>query len=166
MLARLSSAVRPHALCGVASAARAPFATDIHQTAVVHPSARVGSDVTIGPYCTVGPGKGTRCPCTRATCNNATTSLPALAGLLPPCSPRLPIAPADVTIGAGVTLKSHVCVEGTTTIGEGCTVSAFSVIGQAPQVSRAASHCLCRHLRALVSVGCRRQACLVASEVG
>ena len=27
---------------------------NIHQTAVVHPSARIGRDVEIGPYCIVG----------------------------------------------------------------------------------------------------------------
>lgn len=38
-----------------------------------------------------------------------------------------------VVLGDGVELKSHVCVEGRTTIGEGTTVWPFASLGSAPQ---------------------------------
>jgi len=39
----------------------------------------------------------------------------------------------EVVLGAGVTLKSHVVVEGRSTLGDGVTVYPFAAIGQPPQ---------------------------------
>jgi UDP-N-acetylglucosamine acyltransferase len=66
----------------------------VHATAIVAPSAQLGEDVEIGPYCIVG---------------------------------------ADVTLGRGVVLRSHVVVEGHTEIGEACEVYPFASLGAAPQ---------------------------------
>jgi UDP-N-acetylglucosamine acyltransferase len=40
---------------------------------------------------------------------------------------------ADVVLGAGVTIASHVIVEGHTQLGDGCAVHPFAVLGSAPQ---------------------------------
>ncbi|KMK67661.1 acyl-ACP--UDP-N-acetylglucosamine O-acyltransferase [Puniceibacterium sp. IMCC21224] len=39
----------------------------------------------------------------------------------------------EVRLGANVTLKSHVVVTGETSIGDGCTIYSFAVIGEVPQ---------------------------------
>ena len=39
----------------------------------------------------------------------------------------------DVTLGAGVSVASHVVIEGATELGEGCIVHPFAVLGSAPQ---------------------------------
>lgn len=68
--------------------------TDIHPTAVVDDGARIGADVTIGPYSIVG---------------------------------------AEVELAEGVTLMSHVVVDGRTSIGANTKVYPFASIGLAPQ---------------------------------
>ncbi|CAE7595088.1 lpxA [Symbiodinium microadriaticum] len=70
------------------------MAASIHQTALVDEAADIADDVTIGPYCVVGP---------------------------------------KVSLSAGVTLKSHVVVEGNTSIGEGTIVFPFASLGGDPQ---------------------------------
>ncbi len=40
---------------------------------------------------------------------------------------------ADVKIAKGCVIKSHVCIEGVTEIGEGCVIYPFASLGQAPQ---------------------------------
>lgn len=70
------------------------MSTNIHATAVVDQNAKIGTDVTIGPYCVIGP---------------------------------------DVQLGDKVTLKSHVVVDGRTTIGEGTVIYPFASIGTQPQ---------------------------------
>jgi len=66
----------------------------IHPTAIVHPKAALGGDVTIGPYSVVGP---------------------------------------DVVLHDRVELKSHVVVDGRTTIGEDTVIFPFASLGQPPQ---------------------------------
>ncbi|PKK92008.1 MAG: acyl-[acyl-carrier-protein]--UDP-N-acetylglucosamine O-acyltransferase [Candidatus Wallbacteria bacterium HGW-Wallbacteria-1] len=66
----------------------------VHSTAFVEPGARLGENVEIGPFCSVG---------------------------------------ADVTIGDGTKLLSHVAVAGRTAIGKNCTIYPFASIGHAPQ---------------------------------
>ena len=66
----------------------------IHPSAIVAEGARIGADVTIGPWCSVGP---------------------------------------DVVLGDGVTLISHVVVDGRTEIGVGATLYPFCTVGLAPQ---------------------------------
>jgi UDP-N-acetylglucosamine acyltransferase len=68
--------------------------TQIHPTAIIDSKANIDSDVTIGPFCVVGP---------------------------------------DVTLHKGVELKSHVVVDGITTIGEGTKVFPFASLGSQPQ---------------------------------
>lgn len=68
--------------------------SDIHQTAIIADSAKIGNDVQIGPYSIIG---------------------------------------ANVTLGDGCALKSHVVIEGTTTIGKNCKFFPFTSIGQIPQ---------------------------------
>ncbi|MDX9689523.1 MAG: acyl-ACP--UDP-N-acetylglucosamine O-acyltransferase [Proteobacteria bacterium] len=70
------------------------MATIIHETAVVDPKAKLGTDVEIGPYCVVGP---------------------------------------DVVLGDKLCLKSHVVVEGRTSVGEGTVIYPFASIGHRPQ---------------------------------
>lgn len=62
----------------------------IHPLAVVQPGAQLGAEVTIGPFCQVGP---------------------------------------DVRLGDRVVLRSHVNVEGHTTLGTGCEVWPFASVG-------------------------------------
>lgn len=71
-----------------------PNAASIHPSALVAEGAKIGANVSIGPYCVIG---------------------------------------ADVTLAEGVTLKSHVCVDGVTSIGAGTTVFPFASLGQQPQ---------------------------------
>ncbi|MBT8036631.1 MAG: acyl-ACP--UDP-N-acetylglucosamine O-acyltransferase [Verrucomicrobiae bacterium] len=66
----------------------------IHPTAIIDPTAKLASDVEVGPFCVVG---------------------------------------ANVQIGAGSVLKSHVVIEGHTTIGENNTFFPFAAIGQLTQ---------------------------------
>jgi UDP-N-acetylglucosamine acyltransferase len=66
----------------------------VHSTAFVEPGARLGVNVEIGPFCSVG---------------------------------------ADVTIGDGTKLISHVAVAGRTAIGKNCTIYPFASLGHAPQ---------------------------------
>jgi UDP-N-acetylglucosamine acyltransferase len=68
--------------------------TQIHPTAIIAPGARLGQDVEIGPFCTVG---------------------------------------AEVQLGDGVRLVSHVVVDGATAIGAATTVHPFAFLGGAPQ---------------------------------
>jgi len=68
--------------------------TEIHETAIIADGARVGKNVAIGPYSTVGP---------------------------------------DVELGDGVTLMSHVVVDGRTTIGANTRIFPFASIGLQPQ---------------------------------
>ncbi len=62
----------------------------IHPSAIVDPAAKLADDVTVGPYCIVGP---------------------------------------RVEIGAGTVLRSHVVVDGNTSIGRECTLWQFASIG-------------------------------------
>ena len=66
----------------------------VHPLAIVHPGARLGRGVAIGPWCQVG---------------------------------------ADVSIGDGTVLVSHVVVDGLTAIGAGCTIYPFATVGLPPQ---------------------------------
>jgi UDP-N-acetylglucosamine acyltransferase len=66
----------------------------IHPTAVIEAGAKLGKDVVIGPFCTVG---------------------------------------ADVELGDGVELVSHVAVAGRTRIGAKTKAFPFASIGHAPQ---------------------------------
>jgi len=66
----------------------------IHPSAVVEDGARLGSGVTVGPFCIVG---------------------------------------ADVELGDGCELKSHVAVAGRTSIGPRTRIFPFASIGHAPQ---------------------------------
>lgn len=68
--------------------------SNIHPTAIIDPKAKIGNDVTIGPFCVVG---------------------------------------ANVQLDDRVELKSHVVVEGHTTVGEGTRIFPFASIGHAPQ---------------------------------
>ncbi len=68
--------------------------SETHPTAIVDPGARMGDNVTIGPYCTVGP---------------------------------------DVELGDGVSLMSHVVVDGRTAIGANTRIFPFASIGLQPQ---------------------------------
>ncbi len=68
--------------------------TDIHPTAVIADGARLGADVSIGPFCCVG---------------------------------------ADVELGDGVQLFSHVVVDGRTRVGAGTRIFPFASIGHIPQ---------------------------------
>ena len=67
---------------------------DIHPTAFVDDGARIGADVTIGPYSIVGAG---------------------------------------VALAEGVTVMSHVVVDGRTSIGANSKIYPFASIGLAPQ---------------------------------
>lgn len=66
----------------------------IHPTAIVDPAAQISADVSIGPWCTVGP---------------------------------------DVVLEEGVSLISHVVVDGITRIGEASVLYPFCTVGMAPQ---------------------------------
>ena len=68
--------------------------TDFHPTAIVEDGARIGDNVTIGPYCVVGP---------------------------------------EVELDAGVTLLSHVVVNGRTSVGANTRIFPFASIGLPPQ---------------------------------
>ena len=68
--------------------------TDIHPTAIVDPSAQIGENVVIGPFCCVG---------------------------------------GEVVIGDGVELKSHVVLDGPTTLGRDSAIFPFASIGHRPQ---------------------------------
>jgi UDP-N-acetylglucosamine acyltransferase len=68
--------------------------TEIHPTAVIDPGARIGDNVTVGPYCVVG---------------------------------------ADVELGDGVKLVSHVAIDGQTTVGPNTHIYPFASIGHQPQ---------------------------------
>ncbi len=70
------------------------MATTIHPTALVEPGAKLGENVQIGPFCTVG---------------------------------------AHVSLGDGVILKSHISIDGCTTIGEHTEIFPFAALGHAPQ---------------------------------
>ncbi|RHY29270.1 hypothetical protein DYB32_005279, partial [Aphanomyces invadans] len=83
----------------------------IHPTAVVHPNARLGHDVHIGPYCTIGPGGFSSKLCFRTSSSTL----------------------AEVSLHDNVVLKSHVVVEGDTTIGENTALFPFACIGGPPQ---------------------------------
>jgi UDP-N-acetylglucosamine acyltransferase len=67
---------------------------NIHSSAFVDPKAHLDSDVTVGPFCVIGP---------------------------------------NVKIGQGTHLKSHVVIEGHTTIGKHNLVFPFAVLGGVPQ---------------------------------
>lgn len=66
----------------------------IHPSSVIEDGAKLGADVKIGPFCTVG---------------------------------------ANVTLGDGCELLSHVAVAGQTTIGPGTRIFPFASIGHQPQ---------------------------------
>ncbi len=68
--------------------------TDIHPTAIVEDGARIGDNVTIGPYCIVGP---------------------------------------EVELDDGVTLLSHVVLNGRTSVGANTRIFPFASIGLSPQ---------------------------------
>ena len=68
--------------------------TDIHPTAIVEDGARIGDNVTVGPYCVVGP---------------------------------------EVELDDGVTLLSHVVVDGRTSVGSNTRIFPFASIGLPPQ---------------------------------
>ena len=68
--------------------------TDIHPTAIVEDDAQIGDNVTIGPYCVVGP---------------------------------------KVELDDGVTLLSHVVVDGRTSVGSNTRIFPFASIGLPPQ---------------------------------
>lgn len=68
--------------------------TEIHPTAIIEQTARLGDGVVVGPYCCVG---------------------------------------AAVELGDGVRLRSHVVVDGQTTIGPNTHVFPFASIGHPPQ---------------------------------
>jgi len=68
--------------------------TEIHPTAIIEQTARLGDGVVVGPYCCVG---------------------------------------AAVELGDGVRLRSHVVVDGKTTIGPNTHVFPFASIGHPPQ---------------------------------
>jgi UDP-N-acetylglucosamine acyltransferase len=70
------------------------MSNNINSSSIIDPKARLGKNVTIGPFCIVGP---------------------------------------EVTLGDNVELKSHVVVEGITTIGEGTTIFPFASIGHVNQ---------------------------------
>lgn len=66
----------------------------IHKTAIIEKGAKIGQNVSIGPYSVIG---------------------------------------SNVTLGDNVQLKSHVVIEGRTSIGQGTIIFPFSSIGHAPQ---------------------------------
>ena len=68
---------------------------NIHATSIVSPSAVIGVNVKIGPFCIVGD---------------------------------------EVVLESGVELKSHIVIEGRTTIGNNTVIYPFASIGQAPQI--------------------------------
>jgi len=68
--------------------------TEIHPTAIIEQTARLGDGVVVGPYCCVG---------------------------------------AAVELGDGVRLRSHVVVDGRTTVGPNTHVFPFASIGHPPQ---------------------------------
>lgn len=68
--------------------------SNIHSTAIIHPDAKIGANVTIGPYCVIG---------------------------------------GHVALGDGCELKSHVVIDGHTTIGKNCKIYPFASLGHAPQ---------------------------------
>lgn len=70
------------------------MSTKVHPSAVIEPGARLGEDVSIGPFCHVG---------------------------------------ADVEIGRGSELVSHVCVLGPSRIGEYNRIYPQATLGAAPQ---------------------------------
>ena len=73
------------------------MATSIHPTAVTSSSAKLGNDVTVGPYCIIGD---------------------------------------NVAIDDNVRLHSHAVIDGHTTIGDGCEIFPFAVLGARPQHTR------------------------------
>ncbi|HHV62481.1 MAG TPA: acyl-ACP--UDP-N-acetylglucosamine O-acyltransferase [Firmicutes bacterium] len=66
----------------------------IHSTAVIHPTAKLGRDVEVGPYCVIG---------------------------------------AEVVIGDGTRLASHVVIDGPAIIGRNCRIASFACLGGDPQ---------------------------------
>lgn len=68
--------------------------SQIHTSAIIDPKAKIGNNVSIGPFCVVGP---------------------------------------NVVLHDNVELKSHVVVDGFTTIGENTRVFPFASLGHAPQ---------------------------------
>lgn len=68
--------------------------SEIHKTAIVDTKASIGADVTIGPYCVVGP---------------------------------------NVNLEDGVVLRSHVVVDGRTSVGAATQIYPFASIGLPPQ---------------------------------
>ena len=68
--------------------------TKIHPTAIVEDGARLGADVAIGAFCSVG---------------------------------------SKVELGDGAVLHSHAVITGRTSLGPGCTVYPFAVLGHNPQ---------------------------------
>ena len=70
------------------------MATSIDPTALISSSAKLGNDVTVGPYCIIGD---------------------------------------NVAIHDNVRLQSHVVIDGHTTIGDGCEIFPFAVLGARPQ---------------------------------
>ena len=73
------------------------MATSIDPTALISSSAKLGNDVTVGPYCIIGD---------------------------------------NVAIDDNVRLHSHVVIDGHTTIGDGCEIFPFAVLGARPQHTR------------------------------
>ena len=73
------------------------MATSIHPTAVISSLAKLGNDVTVGPYCIIGD---------------------------------------NVAIDDNVRLHSHAVIDGHTTIGDGCEIFPFAVLGARPQHTR------------------------------
>lgn len=70
------------------------MASTIHPTAIVEDGARIGNDVSVGPYSIIG---------------------------------------SRVALADGVTVKSHVVIDGKTDIGAGTTIFPFASIGTIPQ---------------------------------
>ncbi len=68
--------------------------TDVHATAIVADGALIGNNVSIGPYCVIGP---------------------------------------EVKINDGADIRSHVVIEGCTTIGANCKIFPFACIGSQTQ---------------------------------
>lgn len=69
--------------------------SNIHTTSIISPSASIGKNVKIGPFCVVG---------------------------------------SDVILENDIELKSHVVIEGITTIGSGTVIYPFASLGQSPQI--------------------------------
>lgn len=102
-------------------AAASPF---IHPTAVVHPHARIGRNVHIGPYSIIGPGTSSIHPHDSATHTNGLTGAAATA---------IDAITLDVELDDGVFLKAHVVVDGHTSIGRDTVIHPFACIGGEPQ---------------------------------